>query len=187
MSDVANGPLPEAERECRDLLCCLLFIAALGGMVYLTYWGYKNGDLNKPFRGVDEFGSICGDSTNTLTKQLKYIYYYNPSDSIDKRTCVSFCPSYTSGSVNTPTRTTSASASSVASWTVEYDTDANTAGTVNAASVVGYDTSALLGRLCVPSKAMFDKNVFDSSSFARVFSEGDLGSFFTDIETVTYH
>ena len=68
MSDVANGPLPEAERECRDILCCLLFIAALGAMVYLTYWGYKNGDLNKPFRGVDEFGSICGDSNNALTK-----------------------------------------------------------------------------------------------------------------------
>ena len=190
MSDVENGPLPEAERECRDLFCCLLFFLAIGGMFYLTYWGYTYGDVAKPFRGVDEYGSICGDANNANTKNLKYIYYYNPTDSIDKRRCVSFCPSYQSASndINVPVSSVSASTSNTVAWTFQYDSSGNVisgAGTPSAADIVGYDTSSLIRRFCVPSKAMFDNNIFDSSTFARVLNEGDLGNFFTDLEEVT--
>lgn len=60
MKDVENGPLPDSERECRDVICCLLFITNVVAMVYCTIHAYTNGDPTKIFRGVANDGVICG-------------------------------------------------------------------------------------------------------------------------------
>ncbi len=60
VADLENGPLTEANRECRDVLCCLLFVAAIAAMGYLAGYGYSKGDPSRIFRGVDQNGKECG-------------------------------------------------------------------------------------------------------------------------------
>ena len=64
MSDVENGPLTEANRECRDVLCCLLFIAGIVVMIALSSIAYNEGDPDKIYRGVDQNGKECGNTND---------------------------------------------------------------------------------------------------------------------------
>lgn len=38
-----------------------MFIAMIVAMVYMSIYGYTNGDLNKPYRATDSNGIVCGD------------------------------------------------------------------------------------------------------------------------------
>ena len=80
MTDVENGPLTEADRECRDVLCCLLFVAAICGMVYLGVYGFTKGDPAVIYRGVNQQGQECGKA-GTVTENYPYLYFKNPTTS----------------------------------------------------------------------------------------------------------
>jgi choline transporter-like protein 2/4/5 len=56
--DLANGPL--GKRSCRDVLCCLLFIAFVGGMIGIGIWGYTQGKPTLIGRGYDADGKSNG-------------------------------------------------------------------------------------------------------------------------------
>jgi hypothetical protein len=180
MSDVENGPLTEANRECRDLFCCLLFMACIGGMIYLTYFGYYNGNPYNAFRGVDATGVVCG-IYGTATANYPYLYFSNPLSSISERICVNTCPSYTSGAVtqstsNNPSYTTYAYTYDL-SGTQTPSTPAPSAG-----QYLGYDSYLAVGRLCVPNAIMFTTAFSSvSSSLTSAFKQGDLNNFITDI------
>ena len=82
-----NGPLTEAERECRDVLCCALFVANVVAMIYCSIHAYTSGDPSVMYRGVDKNGDICGEEGGDA-KDYPYVYFYNPIDSVDNRVCV---------------------------------------------------------------------------------------------------
>ena len=63
--DVENGPLDEANRECRDVICCILFIANLCAMIYVTAHAYATGNPNKIYRGVSVNSVPCGSPGGT--------------------------------------------------------------------------------------------------------------------------
>ena len=120
MTDVENGPLTEANRECRDILCCLLFIGGMVVMVALSIYGYQNGDLNEPFRGVDQSGNICGDKANSATANLPYIYYFSPQADTASRFCVDSCPVLEGTTMTQPSTTTG-----TITWDFTADADGN--------------------------------------------------------------
>ena len=44
-NELQNGPMEK--RECRDLICCILFIISLIAMIYLAILGKTNGQYSK--------------------------------------------------------------------------------------------------------------------------------------------
>lgn len=82
-----NGPLDESNRECRDVLCCLIFLANIVVMIYCTAHAYANGNPYDIYRGIDGDGNVCG-STGDGTTDYKYVYFYNPKDVYEYRMCV---------------------------------------------------------------------------------------------------
>ena len=171
MSDVENGPLTEANRECRDIFCCLLFLAAIGGMGYLTYAAYYNNDPTTIFRGVNQNNLVCGNKLDLLTKDKPYLYFYDPRGTLSlKKACVAVCPYYDGTTITAV----------VAEPTVTYTDILNLDGTAILAStgslpivagdVVGYDTYPLLGRICVPS-AKLVTTIFDTAKLSAAFSQ----------------
>lgn len=178
MSDVENGPLTEANRECRDIFCCLLFLGCIGGMIYLTAYGYSNGNPSKAFRGVDSNGIICGSDGAALN--YPYLYLTNPINDISKRICVDTCPKYSGGAV---AQVNSNSAAADVTWDYTYDLTPTQSpvGSPTSADVLGYDTYLIIGRICMPNSVMFN-TLFSASSTASVLSQGDLSNFITDTQ-----
>ena len=54
--ELANGPLEN--RSCRDVLCCLLFIAFMGGMIGVAAFAITAGNPTLLARGYDITGKI---------------------------------------------------------------------------------------------------------------------------------
>lgn len=80
--------MSEANRECRDVLCLLIFGAMLAAMVYFSAYGYANGNTSKPFRATDMNGNVCGDPDG-LAVNYPYAYFFNPtSGDLSNRYCV---------------------------------------------------------------------------------------------------
>jgi hypothetical protein len=92
LKDLENGPYTEANRECRDVLCCLLFLAGLCAMGYLAVYGYTKGDTYVIYRGIDQAGNVCGDRANAVTANFPYLYLTNFYIDVTKRACVASCP-----------------------------------------------------------------------------------------------
>lgn len=70
--DLENGPLEN--RECRDVICLLLFIANVGAMAYCSYYAYYNGNISTIFRGTDPDQVICGQG---IAVDYPYLYFTN--------------------------------------------------------------------------------------------------------------
>lgn len=162
-SDIENGPMSEANRECRDIFCLILFGAVLAGMVYLSAYGYANGNPSKVFRATDSNGNVCGDPSG-VAANYPYAYFYNPTSlDLSNRFCVASCPYFSSGSLTTL---------SCYGQTCNYAVTITSSGTytVNPSStsvIIGYETSSVIDRVCIPSTTVFD-GVF--SSYVSVFS-----------------
>lgn len=71
--ELENGPV--VERVCRDLICCLVFLAFLVGMVGVSGYGLNKGNpkLLTTLWGADKLG--CGYSKEVV----KYPYLYFPT------------------------------------------------------------------------------------------------------------
>ena len=181
VKDLENGPLTEANRECRDTLCCLLFFLSLCTMVYLGAYGFSMGDPSKIFRPIDQNGNVCGDKTNTNTKDYPYLYFTNPLDSLQKRSCISSCPGWTGSTVSAITCAPYATATICNSdtYNVIYSNDGTLlSGTYASSSILGYDTYLVLDRICIPNSNMFT-NAFSTitSSFSSAMNQGAMADF----------
>ena len=155
-------------------------------MVILSIYGYTNGNLDIPFRGVDQNGNICGDSdVSSTTRNFRYLYMYSPKASTGSRVCVDVCPALSGGSVTRPNTNTGQ-----ITWNYEADAD----GVLTPASpdptssdLVGYHTELTLDRFCTPSEQLFNSQYFKDAreTFKSTLNEGDLGNFFSDTKNVT--
>lgn len=96
-----NGPVED--RSCRDVICCLIFVAFLGGMVIVAILGFVKGNPDLVLYPYDEDGNQCGMANNTL--EYKYLYLYQTVDDakdlnitqLTKGVCVRSCPSNYTG------------------------------------------------------------------------------------------
>ena len=73
------------------MLCCLLFVANIVAMIYVTIHAYVQGDIDRIYRGIDGVGNICGQKDSD-TENMPYVYFYNPFDVYLYRICVDECP-----------------------------------------------------------------------------------------------
>lgn len=82
--------MSEANRECRDVICCIIFIANIIAMIALGIYGWAGGDLNKIYRGTSGT-EICGEGNSVA---FPYLYFWNPIPNslgdigTDNRVCV---------------------------------------------------------------------------------------------------
>ena len=155
-------------------------------MIILSIYGYTNGNLDVPWRGVDQSGNICGDQDpNSNTHGFRYLYLYSPKASASSRICVDACPVLSGGSITTPNTNTGA-----ITWNFESDANgALTPGSPDPTSsqLVGYDSQLTLDRFCTPTSQLYNSQYFKDSknSFKSTLNEGDLGNFFQDTKNVT--
>jgi hypothetical protein len=67
--DALNGfSAPEGmnrDRGCTDCLCTFIFIGFLGSMLYLTFMGYKAGQIPKLIAPVSSNFELCGWKNET--------------------------------------------------------------------------------------------------------------------------
>jgi hypothetical protein len=138
-------------------------------MGYLTYAAYYNNDPSVLFRGVNQNGDICGDKNNANTKNLPYLYFYGPADTLSTtKTCVDVCPYYDGSAITVPTSFPSAA------YTKTFSPDGTAitgAAPIAVGDIVGYDSYSILGRICVPNAKMFT-TLIDASKFSSAFSQG---------------
>lgn len=93
------------KRGCNDLLCFVLFITFLGSMGFLTYYGYKHGNVAKLVAPLDADNNFCGQD-NLEGYGLLYITNFNsiePSTIFKSGVCVSKCPSKADGQLDCKT------------------------------------------------------------------------------------
>jgi len=92
-TELENGPVDK--RECRDVLCCLLFIAAMVVAAVIFITGFTEGDHRRLTYVYDNSGD---DEPCGLGDREDYPYLYFPDLSGDdaafkaSRVCVKECP-----------------------------------------------------------------------------------------------
>jgi hypothetical protein len=67
-----DGFVPNAQRKCRDTLCCLLFILFWIGMLVIAIVGFHYGSPRRLLYGTDYEGKTCGVGDNKATRYLAY-------------------------------------------------------------------------------------------------------------------
>nr|XP_054770160.1 choline transporter-like protein 2 isoform X2 [Lytechinus pictus] len=68
-----HGPIEN--RSCTDVICCILFIAAVGGMLAVGVLGWMNGDPMRLIHPTDSLGQVCGVDENV--KNASYLFYFD--------------------------------------------------------------------------------------------------------------
>lgn len=94
-----NGPTSDENRSCQDILCCLFFLAFLGGCAVVTGIGFSDGNPTALTYIYDEDGRPCGKS-GTVVADFPYLYLYNAVKSVQQLKydfasqgiCVKACP-----------------------------------------------------------------------------------------------
>jgi len=155
-ADLENGPL--AKRKCRDPICCLLFIAFLGGMIGIAAWGYSQGHPTLIGRSYDTDGNICGIDAGY--ENYPYMYFPIPTlGYLNKTICVSACPSNplpTQVNCKTTNYFQHCIATNVDSNS-NVDTNVMTAELVIGSNLANkfyiYETTGYVSRFCVPDVA----------------------------------
>ena len=147
-------------------------------MIYVSAHGYANGNLSKPFRATDANGVVCGEPGGEA-ESYPYAYFFNPTTfTLENRVCVKACPSYQSGTLSTLDCYASSCTYSV---TILSD-GTYSANPSTTTEVIGYETSPLIGRVCIPSSTVF-AGAFASyvSTFSTYLSQGGFSTFITDL------
>jgi hypothetical protein len=148
-------------------------------MIYISSYAYANGNLTKIFRATDSNGIACGDPTGPAAN-YPYAYFYNPTTGdLTNRYCVTSCPYFSGGSLTTLSCYNQGSCTYALSITSSGTYSLNPSSTTQ---IIGYETSAMINRICVPSTTVF-AGVFSSytSIFSSALSSNDLSSFATDL------
>lgn len=87
-----------ANRKCTDILCLLIFFVATGGMGYLGFYSYTNGDPSLIMAPMDADGNSCGKSVGYENYPL---LWFQEIDTfwLAYGVCVQACPSATDTNV----------------------------------------------------------------------------------------
>jgi hypothetical protein len=105
-ADEKDGKLTQdkmhEKRRCTDWPCFVIFLAYLGGMVYVMAYAHAHGDFARLTNGIDWLGNVCGSGNTT---KYKYLYWcgapkvgdvdwtgFPSSLSLKRPICVESCP-----------------------------------------------------------------------------------------------
>ena len=182
--DVKDGPISEENRECRDCLCCLLFLINGVAMVVLAIYGYSYGNTSDIYRATDNNQNACGQS-NSAARDYPFSYFWNPTtDNLDNRVCVKGCPQYNNGQLSTVDCYLNGVVTSC-TYDVIVQEDGNypSGTTPTTTDFIGYDSIAVIDRVCIPTKATLE-NAFNSysSSISRLLRQEAVANFITDLQ-----
>ena len=117
-------------------------------MIYVTIHAYLYGNPNNLYRGIAS-NVICGEPGGAA-ESYPYVYFYNPIYSPDQRVCVTACPGFTNGALDT------VSCYSGHGVTCNYDVSFASDGSVSVSTTnmntssyfLGYETSLAVSRIC---------------------------------------
>ena len=154
-------------------------------MVYLTIFGYMYGNTNRIFRGIDKNGNVCG-LPGGVAENYPYLWFHSPTatSNFQNKVCVDVCPGFPAGST-TLSQPNCYGGSCTFTHTYDSSGTITPATTPTDADYVGYDSTALLGRACLPSSTVFTTAFATlQSAFASAMSQKDLASIISDIKTV---
>jgi len=137
--ELANGPLEN--RSCRDVLCCLLFIAFMGGMIAVAAYGIHNGNPTLLARGYDYDGNMCGIAKGY--EDYKYLYFANPVENhLTETLCLKTCPT---GNSNSSSSTLQCKANSLTSDCAAKNDN------FRKGSIYIYSSVNFVSRVCIPT------------------------------------
>ncbi|EGR28329.1 solute carrier family 44 protein member 2, putative [Ichthyophthirius multifiliis] len=186
-----NGPINQ--RECRDLLFCLLFIAACISCIYFFSFGIANGQPKRLIAVYDKSGAACGLDNQS---DRKYIYFYIPYyDSLNKKnyftynTCVKECPNNTQKVIdcNTSAMPTGSCAENICNLNINQNTVQNILNLNLEQMVCIYETKKLLNRICIPSNEIFDlMGKQTTEMFKEIVSLDTLTQWINDIQSASH-
>ena len=96
-----NGPIPNEKRKCKDVFCCIFFLAFIGACVALAILGFTKGHPEYFLYVYDEDGKACGHDPGF--EDYSYLYFYNVISNAKKLDigsvingiCVKSCPNKT--------------------------------------------------------------------------------------------
>lgn len=159
-------------------------------MIYCTAHAYANGDPSKIYRGVSDYQQICGEKGG-LAQDYPYVYFYNPLLNISNRFCVKTCPTF-NGSTLTNLDCYRNDTTALPDCAYDFWLDQN--GSVSASSaaysptvnaILGYETTAVLDRVCAPSSAALTNALKDViTNFTSSLQQGSFASFTSDVNNV---
>lgn len=89
---------PMVDRQCRDLICCLLWIGGTIAFIIIISIGFREGQPLRLSYAYDPDGRACGHDAGVM--DAPYIYMVAPYVGFFNRsTCVQSCPNYLNESV----------------------------------------------------------------------------------------
>jgi len=80
----------QRKRSCTDLICLLLFLAFLGGWVFVAVLGFRGGDINMVIYPTDSDGNICGTPGTPLADR-KVLLMFDLSQCLNPAVLVTGC------------------------------------------------------------------------------------------------
>lgn len=83
-----NGPIHN--RSCTDVFWIILFLIFLGGWMYIGYYGYQNGNIEKLLAPMDSNGKRCGVDSGVINR--KYLLFFNLANCLRPETPITGCP-----------------------------------------------------------------------------------------------
>lgn len=155
--ELANGPIEK--RSCRDVLCCLLFIAFMAGMIAVGAYGIKSGHPTLLARGYDFDGKMCGISSGY--EEYNYLYFALPlPNHLTETVCVKACPIDSSATLQCRPNTLTATCAS------RRSTPPATG------DVYIYQSIPFANRICVPAQAATEASAASNAVLnANMFEE----------------
>jgi len=177
--ELANGPMQK--RGCTDILCCLLFIAFLGGMIGIAGYSLSRGNPNIIGRGYDTDKKICGYSEGYT--DYPYLYFTVPMNGyLNQTLCVKTCPYAASGQtlpnpIECKTNSMYSTCSGISNQdAIKYDaaTNSNKKG-----KLYIYNSTAYFGRYCAPVQLMD----YSKDALASLSDNDQLDQWFSDVKT----
>ncbi len=105
--ELEKGPLPQ--RKCTNLLCLIVFIAAVGAVLYMSIDGYVRGNPDEMLAPVSGAGQLCGYNIPAIGDATGYPKLYipnltaaaaSPSNLFEYGVCVSACPKSATSTYN---------------------------------------------------------------------------------------
>ncbi|KAJ3149292.1 hypothetical protein HDU86_007015 [Geranomyces michiganensis] len=158
-------PAPSADntrnRKCHDVFWLFVFILMFGGMVAISYYAIRYGNVNRLIYGRDSEGNLCGapigeDSSRDLTNQTNLLFFVEDPENYHR--CVQSCPSTTALDANAVCRydiTLGSSHSDI----VEQVTNHSCTYTIESKSVINR---------CVPVQLLHDIKAAANASYYNV-------------------
>lgn len=85
----------ETDRCCTDILCLAIFWAFIGAMIYGTWYGFHNGQINKLTAPIDADNNFCGfgEMKDYPRMILTNFQLTEATDILKSGVCIKKCPS----------------------------------------------------------------------------------------------